>query len=331
MRLGKRLAASLVLLAALGAPARPAGWTDKSPHSSAMVSANGIRLHYLDWGGSGEPILFLTGMGLTPHIYDDLAPRFASGHRVVGLTRRGLRPSDVPASGYDTGTLVQDIRAFLDAMKIDRVILIGHSFAGDEMTSFAALYPHRVRGLIYLDAAYDHSPVGPLSAKDPVENPPKKEDLASFEASKKWFQHVFGLWSDAVEADARVTNLKPDGSMSMESMPESVSRALFDEMASYHPDYSRLKAPILAFYAKPAKHPWILPENSDEMKKEGQEYWDRSWKPYVQAEIDRLTNSGARATVVVMTDTHHLCFLRPQDADLIAGVSRTFLEKMDRE
>jgi pimeloyl-ACP methyl ester carboxylesterase len=51
--------------------------------------------------------------------------------------------------------LVEDIRAFLDAMHIDRVDLIGHSIAGVEMTRFAAKYPVRVRHVVYLDAAYD--------------------------------------------------------------------------------------------------------------------------------------------------------------------------------
>ena len=36
---------------------------DISPHKSDFVEVNGIRLHYLDWGGDGETLIFLTGMG----------------------------------------------------------------------------------------------------------------------------------------------------------------------------------------------------------------------------------------------------------------------------
>jgi len=42
-------------------------WTDTSPHKSGFVQANGVRLHYLDWGGSGETLLFLAGLGHNAH------------------------------------------------------------------------------------------------------------------------------------------------------------------------------------------------------------------------------------------------------------------------
>jgi hypothetical protein len=36
-------------------------WRDTSPHKSGFVLANGVKLHYLDWGGQGETLLFLAG------------------------------------------------------------------------------------------------------------------------------------------------------------------------------------------------------------------------------------------------------------------------------
>src|SRR6266481_7107231 len=115
-----------------------------SPAKSGFVTANGIRLYYLDWGGSGETILFLPGFNDTAHVYDDFAPRFTDRFHVIGLTRRGVGESDKPKSGYDTSTRVEDIREFLDALGVQTVILIGHSMAGDELTLFATRYPHRV-------------------------------------------------------------------------------------------------------------------------------------------------------------------------------------------
>src|SRR5208282_2226163 len=113
-------------------------WVDKSPHKVGFITVNGVRLHYLDWGGSGDTLLLLTGMGNSAHIYDDLAPKFTDSFHVLGLTRRGHGQSEKPETGYDTATLVEDIRQFLDAMKIQRVVLVGHSLAGGELTMFAA-------------------------------------------------------------------------------------------------------------------------------------------------------------------------------------------------
>src|SRR5437762_6057399 len=118
---------------------------DKSPHKIGFVTVNAVKLHYLDWGGAGETLLFLHGMGDTAHRYDDFAPKFTNQFRVLGLTRRGHGESEIPETGYDTATLVEDIRQFLDALKIRRVVLAGHSFAGDELTRFAVVQPTTIR------------------------------------------------------------------------------------------------------------------------------------------------------------------------------------------
>jgi pimeloyl-ACP methyl ester carboxylesterase len=115
-----------------------AAWRDPSPHRSGFIAANGIRLHYLDWGGNGEAIVLLAGLGNTAHVFDDLAPRLSDQFRVYALTRRGYGQSDHPKSGCDTATLVEDLRAILDTLGIERVNLVGHSFAGDELSGFAA-------------------------------------------------------------------------------------------------------------------------------------------------------------------------------------------------
>jgi pimeloyl-ACP methyl ester carboxylesterase len=116
------------------------------PAKDGFVSANGIKLHYVAWGGSGDTILFLPGFNDSAHVYDQFAPRFADRFHVIGLTRRGVGESDKPKDGYDASTRVEDIRHFLDALGIDRVILIGHSMAGDELTLFASRFPQRTIG-----------------------------------------------------------------------------------------------------------------------------------------------------------------------------------------
>src|SRR5205823_1452251 len=97
--------------------------------SETRLTANGVKLHYLDWGGSGNTILFLAGFTDTAHIYDDFAPRFIDRFHAIGLTRRGVGESDKPVRGYDTSMRVEDIRHFLGALSIRKVSLIGHSMA----------------------------------------------------------------------------------------------------------------------------------------------------------------------------------------------------------
>jgi pimeloyl-ACP methyl ester carboxylesterase len=143
-------------LVAVAAIAVTASLAAQQPRpTDAFVTVDGVRLHYVDWGGTGRPLLFLTSLGSNAHQFDALAPKFVDRFRVLALTRRGKDPSDKPPSGYDTTALAGDIKGFLDAMHIDRVLLAGYSIAGDEETRFAALFPERVEKLVYLDAAYD--------------------------------------------------------------------------------------------------------------------------------------------------------------------------------
>ena len=62
------------LLLAWPALAAVFGLTESSrSFSEHFVEANGIRLHYLDWGGQGEPVVFLTGFGTPAETFKDLA------------------------------------------------------------------------------------------------------------------------------------------------------------------------------------------------------------------------------------------------------------------
>jgi hypothetical protein len=52
----------LIIALSLDVGAQP-DRTDKSPHKSGFVTVNNVKLHYMDWGGAGETLLFLHGMG----------------------------------------------------------------------------------------------------------------------------------------------------------------------------------------------------------------------------------------------------------------------------
>jgi pimeloyl-ACP methyl ester carboxylesterase len=169
------IAAALMLLVA-GASA--CSLFDPGPRRTPedrFVVVNGVRLHYIDWGGEGECLLFLTPLGgALLEQFGSLAPQFTDRFRVLGLTRRGQEPSEKPSSGYDTDTLVSDVVTFLDVMGVRQAHIAGHSVAGAEMTRLAGEHPSRVSKLVYLDAAVDYKRLAELSAEagfGPPEDP----------------------------------------------------------------------------------------------------------------------------------------------------------------
>lgn len=173
---------ALLGLAAFGttdAQVRPATAPAMPPDS--FITVNGVRLQYLDWGGTGEALLFLTSLGGTAADFQPLATHFTDSFHVFGLTRRGQGKSEKPVTGYDTATLTQDIVAFLDAKSISRVTLVGYSLAGDELTELAGTHPQRVAKLVYLDAAYDLAENAELGRRAHLDLPAPVADKPTLE------------------------------------------------------------------------------------------------------------------------------------------------------
>ena len=200
----RRLAGPILLLtlAASLHSQQPTAWKDSSPHVIRFISvAKDVRLEVLDWGGSGRPIVLLAGGGDTAHVFDDFAPKLTARHHVYGITRRGFGASGYSATEYGADRLGDDVLAVMDSLKLKRPVLVGHSIAGQEMSSVASRHPDRVAGLVYLEAAYPYAfdnGKGPSMEEfeeihGPQPPPPSEADLASFSALYDYFERVNGF------------------------------------------------------------------------------------------------------------------------------------------
>jgi pimeloyl-ACP methyl ester carboxylesterase len=132
---------------------------DPGKHSIQFITVdkdagNDVKLEVLDWGGSGAPMVFLTGLGNNAHVFDKFAPKFADRYHVYGITRRGFGRSSVPAGGYGADRLGDDVLAVIDALKLSQPVLVGHSIGGEELSSIGSRHPEKVAALVYLDAGY---------------------------------------------------------------------------------------------------------------------------------------------------------------------------------
>lgn len=241
-----RVSLALAVVAAC-APSKPATapWTDTSSHHVSMVAvAPDVRLEVLDWGGSGPPLVFLSGLQDVAHGFDDFAPRFTDHFHVIGITRRGYGASSQPQSGYDLATRVADDKAVLDSLGLGKVILVGHSIAGDELTAFAGMYPDRVSKLIYFDAAYDHSDIGGID-KDFPQQPMTAADSASLGAVQAYTLRTFGMHIPESQLRA-IARYDSTGHLEADVTPTSIDSQMLAGCG--HPDYSKVKAPILSIY-----------------------------------------------------------------------------------
>jgi len=132
-----------------------------SPHTIQRVSVEkDVSLEVLDWGGSGRPLVLLSGLGDTAHVFDEFAPKLTVSYHVYGITRRGRGASSTPepnATNYAASRLGEDVLAVIDALHLNKPVIAGHSMAGEELSYIGSHHPEKVAGLIYMEAGYPYA------------------------------------------------------------------------------------------------------------------------------------------------------------------------------
>jgi pimeloyl-ACP methyl ester carboxylesterase len=274
-------------------------------HESGFVTSNGIRLHYLDWGGL-DPVLILIHGGLdNAHIFDDLAPAFSDQFRVIAYDLRGHGHSDAKAP-FDTTTRTEDLRGLMDCLGIAKAHLAGWSLGGNDITAMAVTHPERVDRIIYLEGAYDWG--GPALA-DAFKSPPvdfrapasAMKSLNAYRGyqQRNWFPAV----SDVARFEAYVRDLvvtQTDGTM-RRRMSDSVTQAVLSTVLTDPRDYTKVRSPALAIYAET----FFDVRNGDPAQRAKNLDWEQKYlAPFRDASIDRVRRELPSVEIVKVPGTH---------------------------
>jgi pimeloyl-ACP methyl ester carboxylesterase len=272
---------------------RATAWPlDVASHTVRFVTVDtNVRLEVLDWGGTGRPLVMLSGGGNSAHRYDRFAPKLTATYHVYGITRRGLGASSVPpltSGNYQSDRLGADVLAVIDSLKLQRPVLVGHSFAGAELSSACSQHPERVGGLIYLDAAasyayYDTSRGDLLIDVNDLQ---RTLDQLSLQIGPREQKHLtdelLGTSLPLVERDLRRLQQQ------LHASPDTTWPRAYEFPAEMHAfltgaqRYTDLRCPALAFYAVP-------PDSADAADMQAQATAFEKGVP--GARVVRLTNA----------------------------------------
>ncbi len=145
------------------------------------VEANGLRLHYLDWGGDGLPLLLcIHGYAQNAHSWDFTALALRDRYRVLALDLRGHGDSQwAPDGDYTQPGYLADLEPFIDAVAAGPLVVVGLSLGGSLAYSYAARRPDRVRTLVVVDTGPETTGPGRGRIRRFVRQP---DVLDSFEA-----------------------------------------------------------------------------------------------------------------------------------------------------
>jgi pimeloyl-ACP methyl ester carboxylesterase len=301
-------------------------WQDPSPHRTQFITVEDkVKLEVLDWGGSGRPLVLLAGLGNTAHVFDKFAPKLSSAYHVYGITRRGFGASSAPLpSGdamYSADRLGDDVLAVLDALKLNRPVLAGHSLGGEELSSVGSRHPERVAGLIYLDAGYAYAYYDRSRGDLGIDLIALRKKLGQLQPGwgsqdqKHLIEELLGATLPAFERDLKETQknlLEAPSAQATPALPP-ITQAIMSGMQKY----TDIRVPVLAIYAVPHAT--------------GQPFKDDAARAAAEARDEATTGAQAKAfengvpsaRVVRLPHANHFVFFS-NEADVMREIN-TFL------
>ncbi len=164
----------------LGIPHDP-----KIEYRSGNIVLRRQRFHYLEWGDrEAPPLVLLHGGHQSAHSWDLVSLHLAQQYHVLALDQRGHGDSEWARDvEYSNHTMSLDALAFLDAMGLQRPILIGHSMGGRNSLILTKHNPSRLRALVIVDVGPEVSDRGRAAIAGFVQENQEFEDLEHFVAN----------------------------------------------------------------------------------------------------------------------------------------------------
>lgn len=123
--------------------------------AATVASSDGVRIHY-ETAGQGRPAVVLVHCWTCDSsFWRDQVPRLAKNHQVVTLDLAGHGRSGRTRTDYTMEAFGEDVKAVADALKLDRMVLVGHSMGGAVILEAAKRLGGRVVGLVPVDTLLD--------------------------------------------------------------------------------------------------------------------------------------------------------------------------------
>jgi len=124
---------------------------------SKFIEVNDVTLHYKEMGSGETTFILLHGFGASTYSWREVMEDFFQHGRVIaydrpafGLTERPM-PEDWVENPYGMKANIELLRGLMDALKIEKAVLVGNSAGGGVSVAFGLEYPQRVDSLILVD------------------------------------------------------------------------------------------------------------------------------------------------------------------------------------
>jgi len=191
------------------------------------VIVNGIRVHFLDWGGDGTPIVLLHATGFLGAIYQPIAQMLTAIGHVYSFDQRGHGDSERPRNDiYGWDLTASDLEGFILAMGFKNVRGIGHSAGATAIGAVASGRPDLIsRAMLVEPVIFDLNVPGVwLPSEMQARTLKRKRTFDSIEAMFANFENKppYSTWRKEILRDycARGTYVDANGKHALKCHPE---------------------------------------------------------------------------------------------------------------
>ncbi len=119
--------------------------------SESTLTVNGIQIHYYRTGGDKPPVVMNHGAGDDGLCWRRVAKELEKDYDLILPDARGHGKSSSGKGDYSTLQRVADLKGLVEALKLERPVVGGHSMGADTAVHLAADYPGLVRGVFLED------------------------------------------------------------------------------------------------------------------------------------------------------------------------------------
>lgn len=154
-----------------------------------------LNLHYQDFSkekNNHPPVILLHGFTLDHRSWAANAAVIGKSFRVIVPDAKGHGLSDAPPSGYGRADRVEDLLGLLDALKIEKLHLVGLSMGGSTAIGFALKYPDRLVSLTLVDTGAAGYKLGTKISH--IDRLAKEEGIEA--ARRRWMKMTLGWYKD---------------------------------------------------------------------------------------------------------------------------------------
>ena len=143
---------------------------------SSQLIANGLEIHYVDWGNAqATPMVLIHGLRGYAYWFDEFAQAAKQSFRVLAYDQRGRGGSEWANDGnYTREAYLADLAAFVDALDLEQMILVGHSMGALNAIHYAARHPERVLALVDVDIGPEIDPAGMARIRQELRETPER-------------------------------------------------------------------------------------------------------------------------------------------------------------